>query len=55
MTNLFNLVEPYNSKKGLEYLGIATEYNLYKNIRNTDVCTEFEMLEVKVLIIFLGQ
>ena len=33
---------------------MATEHDLYKNIRDIDVCTEFEMLKVKVPIIFLG-
>jgi hypothetical protein len=30
------------------------EHALYKTIRNIDVCTESELLKVKVLIIFLG-
>jgi hypothetical protein len=30
------------------------EYDLYKIIGNVDVCIEFELLEVKVPIIFLG-
>ena len=30
------------------------EIHLYKNIGDVDVCTEFEMLKVKVPIIFLG-
>ncbi len=33
---------------------MATEHNLYENIGDIDVCTEFEMLKVKVPIIFLG-
>ena len=33
-------------------LGVATEYGLYKIIEEIDVCTEFEILKVKVLIIF---
>jgi hypothetical protein len=28
------------------------EHNLYKNIGDVDVCTEFEMLKVKVLYLF---
>jgi len=28
------------------------EYDLYKNIGYTDMCIEFEMFKVKVLIIF---
>jgi hypothetical protein len=27
---------------------VATEYELYKNIRNIDVCTDFEILKIKV-------
>ena len=33
---------------------MATEHNLYKNMGDIDVCTEFEMLKVKVPISFLG-
>jgi len=33
---------------------VITEHDLYKNIRDVDVCTEFEMRKVKVPIIFLG-
>lgn len=28
------------------------KHNLYKNIKDINVCTEFKMLKVKVLIIF---
>jgi hypothetical protein len=35
-------------------LGVAIDYDLYKKIRDIDMYTEFKMLEVKVLIIFLG-
>jgi hypothetical protein len=35
-------------------LAVAIERDLYNNIRDIDVCTAFEMLKVKVLIIFLG-
>ena len=35
-------------------MGVTTEYNPYKNMKDTDVCAEFEMLEVKVPIIFFG-
>lgn len=35
-------------------LGMATEHDLYKIIKDIDVCTEFEMLQVKVPISFLG-
>ena len=43
-----------SSRSGLECLGVAMEYDLYKNIRYANVCTEFEMLEVKVPIVFFG-
>jgi hypothetical protein len=33
---------------------VAIEYELYKNIRDIDVCTEFDIFQVKVHIIFLG-
>jgi hypothetical protein len=33
---------------------VATEHDSYKIIGDVDVCTEFEMLKVKVPIIFLG-
>jgi hypothetical protein len=33
---------------------VATEHNLYKKIGDIDLCVEFEMLKVKVPIIFLG-
>lgn len=31
------------------------KHDLYKNIEDIDICTEFEMLKVKVPIIFLGR
>jgi hypothetical protein len=34
---------------------VVTEHDLYKNIGDIDVCTEFKMLKLKVPIIFLGQ
>lgn len=34
-------------------LGLAIDHDLYKKNRDIDVYTEFEMLKVKVLIIFL--
>jgi hypothetical protein len=40
--------------RGFRYLGVAIAHNLYRNIVNIDVYTEFELLEVKVPIIFLG-
>jgi hypothetical protein len=33
---------------------VATEHNLCKNIEDVDMCIEFEILKVKVPIIFLG-
>jgi len=33
---------------------VAAEHDLYKAIGNTGVCIEFELLKVKVPIIFLG-
>jgi hypothetical protein len=33
---------------------MAIERNLYKEIGNINVCIEFEMLKIKVPIIFLG-
>ncbi len=35
-------------------LGVATEYNLYKNIEYYNVCIDLNMLKVKVLGIFSG-
>ena len=40
--------------KGLEYLKLATEHNIFKNIRNIDIYIDFEMIKVKVPIKFLG-
>jgi hypothetical protein len=31
---------------------VATEHDLHENIRNINVCTEFNMFKVKVPIIF---
>jgi hypothetical protein len=33
---------------------VATEHDLYKIIGDINVCAEFEMLKIKVPIIFLG-
>jgi hypothetical protein len=33
---------------------VAIEHELYKNIRNINVCTNLEIFKVKVPIIFLG-
>ena len=40
--------------KGLEYLKLATEHNIVKNIRNIDIYIDFKMIKVKVPIKFLG-
>ncbi len=40
------------SGKGLGYLGVATEYNLYTSIEYIDVYTEFEILKFRLPIIF---
>jgi hypothetical protein len=42
------------STKDSECSRIATKYNLYKDIRIIDVCTELEMLKVKVPNTCLG-
>jgi hypothetical protein len=39
---------------GVECSGVAIEHDLYKNIGNINVCTNFEMFNVKVLISFFG-
>ena len=44
----------FSSRKGSECLGVATEHDLYKNIGDIDMCTEFEKHKVKVPVIFLG-
>jgi hypothetical protein len=44
----------FSSKRGSGCPGVATEYNLYANIGDIKVCTDFEMFEVKVSIIFSG-
>jgi hypothetical protein len=41
-------------RRGLECSGVDAAHDLYRTIGNHDVCTEFELLEVKVPIIFLG-
>jgi hypothetical protein len=33
---------------------VATERDLYKIIGDVNVCTKFDLLKVKVVIIFLG-
>jgi hypothetical protein len=35
-------------------LGVAIAHDLYRTIGNTDVCTESELLKVKVPIVFLS-
>ena len=39
---------------GLECSAVAMEHDLCTNIRVIDVCTEFDMFEVKVPIIFFS-
>ena len=39
---------------GIGYLGAVIAHDLYSSIANIDVCTESELLKVKVPIIFLG-
>jgi hypothetical protein len=39
---------------GLEYLAVVMEHDLYINIRVINMCIEFDIFEVKVLIIFFG-
>jgi hypothetical protein len=39
-------------RRVLEGLGVNTEHDLYKTIRNIKVCTDFRVLEVKVPINF---
>ena len=41
-------------KKGSRRLGVAVVYDLYKTIADTNVCTDSELLEVKVPPICLG-
>jgi hypothetical protein len=36
------------------YLEVTSKYYLYIEIRDIDVCTEFKILKVKVLVKFLG-
>jgi hypothetical protein len=43
----------FSSKRGSECSGITADHDLYKNIGDVEVCIEFEMLKVKVSIIFL--
>jgi hypothetical protein len=42
------------SERSSKCLGLAIEYDLYKEIRDIDMCIDFEMLKVKVPIRFLG-
>ena len=44
----------FSSGRGSNCLGVAAEHNLYEYIGDIDVCTEFEMLKVRVPMIFLG-
>ena len=38
----------------LEYWALAVKHDVYTNLEDINVCTEFELFEVKVPIIFLG-
>src|SRR4051794_551613 len=40
--------------QGPKRLGVATACDLYRIMLNINVCTDFELLEVKVPLIFLG-
>ncbi len=42
------------SRRGLKYLRVATEHNLYKYIGDINIYTEFKILKVRVPIIFLN-
>jgi hypothetical protein len=44
----------FSGGMGSECSGVAMEHNLYKNMGDIDMCTEFDMFEVKVSVIFLG-
>ena len=44
----------FSGGRSSECSGVATEYDLCKYMGDIDVCIDFEMLEVKVPIIFLG-
>jgi hypothetical protein len=37
-----------------KYLEVAIVYNLYRTMGDLNVCVEFELLKVKVPIVFLG-
>jgi hypothetical protein len=41
--------------RGPECSGIVTEYSLYKSMGDIDMRTEFELLKVKVPIVFSAQ
>jgi hypothetical protein len=40
--------------RGSECSGVATAHDFYRTVGNIDVCTESELLEVNVPIVFLG-
>jgi hypothetical protein len=44
----------FSSEISLEYLRVAVEYDLYKIIGTLNIYIEFELLKVKVLVIFLS-
>jgi hypothetical protein len=45
----------FSGGRGSEFSGVATEHDLYKNIGDVDVCTEFEMLKSMYLSFFSAQ
>ncbi len=44
----------FGSRRGLECPGVATEYNLSKDIGDITVYIDLKMFELKVPIIFSG-
>ena len=42
------------NKRGLEYLRVAKEYNLYKRLGDINICGVFDIFKVKVSVIFSG-
>jgi hypothetical protein len=45
----------FSGGMGSECSGVAMEHNLYKNMGDIDMCTEFDMFEVKVSVFFSVQ
>ena len=44
----------FRGERGPECSGVATAHDMYRTMGNIDVCTESELLVVKVPIVFLG-